>query len=73
MSDEGSKEAIDVGYEIAALLLAWRPETNSEDVSTAIMHALERYSIEIEGSGEAGLRGCLQSLNAKIEERRRSI
>ena len=67
------KEAIDVGHEIAELLLAWRPEMSAEDVADAIMHALERYSIEIEGPGEIGLRSCLYRLSEGIAARHRSI
>lgn len=67
------KEAIDVGDEMANLLLAWRPEMNGEDVASAIMHALERYSITIEGSGESGLRSCLYALKEKSDNRIRSI
>ena len=72
MSDK-NKEAIDVGYEMARLLLEWRPEMSGEDVASAIMHALERYSIELEGSGESGLRGCLYSLRESIDKRMMSI
>lgn len=68
-----NKEAIDVGYEMARLLLEWRPEMSGEDVASAIMHALERYSIELEGPGETGLRVCLFKLREMIEERNRSI
>ena len=71
MSEE--REAIDVGQEMADLLLAWRPEMNSTDVVDAIMHALERYSIEIEGSGELGLASCIRKLEKELDDRRRSI
>ena len=67
------KRAIDVGHEMATLLAQWRPEMNAEDVSDAIMHAMERYSITLEGPGETGLRSCLFSLKDKIDERIRSI
>ena len=70
---EKEKKAIDVGHEMADLLLAWRPEMNCQDVTSAIMHALERYSIEIEGPGETGLRTCLFELNNNIENRIMSI
>ena len=46
------KTAMDVGHEIAAILKAWRPDMDhSEDVGSAIGHALERYSIDVEGPG----------------------
>lgn len=58
---------------MAELLLQWRPKFDGDDVSSAIMHALERYSIALEGSGEMGLLTCLRSLEQKIEGRIRSI
>ena len=67
------KEAIDVGHEITDLLLEWRPKMNCQDVASTIMHALERYSITLEGSGESGLRSCLYELDKKINNRIRSI
>ena len=67
------REAIDVGHEMADLLLEWRPKMSPDDVVDAIMHALERYSIELEGPGESGLLRCLRLLEENIEERIRSI
>ena len=67
------KEAIDVRHEISQVLLEWRPEMNAENVVSAIMHALEDYSITIEGSGESGLRACLFALKEKSDNRIRSI
>ena len=67
------REAIDVGHEMAVALLAWRPTMHAEDVTAAIMHALERYSTQIEGSGEVGLASCFYALERAMEERRRSI
>ena len=67
------KKAIDVGHEMADLLLAWRPELSSGDVASAVMHALERYSIQLEGSRESGLRGCLFELKDRIDKRIMSI
>lgn len=67
------QRAIDIGHDMANLLLAWRPEFSSEDVASAIMYALERYSIEIEGSGETSLRTCLFLLRDKIDHRIMSI
>lgn len=66
-------KAIDVGHHIAGTLLEWRPDFEGDDISTAIMHALERYSITLEGPGESGLMGCLFELQKKIEARLRSI
>lgn len=48
------EKAIDIGHEMAELLVQWRPEMNGEDVARAVMHALERYSMSLEGSGESG-------------------
>ena len=67
------KKAIDVGHEMAQVLLEWRPEMNGEVIASAIMHALERYSINIEGPGESGLSTCLFALKEKIDNRIRSI
>jgi hypothetical protein len=67
------KQAIDVGHEMAALLREWRPKIKGEDVAEAIIHALERYSIDIEGPRELGLMSCLTKLQIKMEERLRSI
>ena len=71
MSEE--REAIDVGHEMADLLLAWRPEMNPTDVVDAIMHALERYSTRIEGPGELGLASCIRKLKKALDDRHRSI
>ena len=38
------KTAMDVGYEMADLLLAWQHGMSHEDVADAIMYALQRYS-----------------------------
>lgn len=67
------QEAIDIGHDMADLLLAWRPGFGSSDVASAIMYALEHYSIQIEGSGETGLRTCLFLLKDKIDQRIMSI
>ena len=67
------KEAIDVGYEIAKLLLDWRPEMGHEDVATAIMQPLERYSIDNQNSNESELRTIFGYLERMIEERERSF
>ena len=67
------KKAIDVGHEMAHLLLEWRPEMSPRDVATAIMHSLEKYSIELEGPGETGLRSCLYELRGQGDKRLRSI
>ena len=69
------KKAIDVGHDIADLLLAWRPNRrgSSEDVALAIMYALERYSIEVEGPGETLLRGSLVELRDGIDRRLMAI
>lgn len=73
MTIEKSSEAIDVGHAMAKLLLEWRPNFSRDDVNRAIMHALERYSITIEGSNEAELAACLHDLKEKIDRRVMSI
>ncbi len=67
------KKACDVGQEIASLLIEWRPKMAPQDIASAIMHGLERYSIDLEGSGESGLSFCMQELEDAIEKRRMSI
>ena len=67
------KKAIDIGHEMAELLAQWRPEINGEDIASAVMHALERYSITLEGGSESGIRSCLFSLKDKVESRIRSL
>ena len=71
----GKQRAIDVGRKMADLLKEWRPKIRGSDadVASAVMHALERYSIELEGPSESGLRVCLFSLSEKIDERIKSI
>ena len=67
------KRPIDVGHEITALLQDWRPEMDADAVTDAIMHALERYSINLEGGSETGMRSCLFRLRDKIDQRIRSL
>ena len=67
------KEPVDIGKEMANLLVEWRPQMAPQDIAKAIMYALERYSIDLEGSGEGGLSSCMYELENKLEERRRSI
>ena len=57
----------------ANLLLDWRPGMSSEDVASAVMSALEKYSIEIEGPGESGMRGILVHLKEKCDQRWQGI
>ena len=70
MSEEN--KPMEVGHAMTDLLLIWKNDTgnlSNEDVASAIMLALERYSIERKGSGEAILRGCLLRLREKIDHR----
>ena len=67
------EKAIDVGHEMAELLVQWQPEMNGEDVARAVMHALERYSISLEGSGESGILSCMFNLKDVVESRIRSL
>ena len=55
------------------MLQAWRPDMDSEDVASALMHALEWYSINVEGPGETKLRGCLYELQEKVKARMMAI
>ena len=60
------QDAMDVGYEMADLLLAWRHGMSHEDVADAIMYALQRYSWDARSPGWIGLSGCLFMLQEKI-------
>ena len=62
-----------VGFEIATLLQSWRPTMSPEEIASALMHSLERYSIEVEGPSESGLSACMSLLKKLIDERRMSI
>ena len=68
-----TKKAVDVGHEMAGLLIEWRPQMAPQDIATAIMSALERYSIKLEGSEENGLSSCMQELEDAMNKRRMSI
>ena len=71
--DMADKEAIDVGQDIAKILLDWRPGMNYDDVTEAIMHALESASIQVEGGSEAKMKACVFELRRKLEERTMSF
>ena len=62
------REPIDVGQEIAELLLEWRPSVNAEDVAVAFMYALERYSLQSEGGMQVGLSSCLYVLKQVADQ-----
>lgn len=62
-----------VGFEIATLLQSWRPTMSPEEVASALMHALERYSIEVEWPSGSGLSACMSLSKKLIDERRMSI
>lgn len=68
-----NRDSSEVGRDIASILLEWRPRMSTVGVASAIMSALERYSIETEGSGETGLLGCMTELQERFEKRRMSI
>ena len=70
------RKAIDVGHEMGALLFAWDLTSSGDarrDVAIAIMHALESYSIAIEGPRETLLQGCLYHLKHEIYRRLMAI
>ena len=64
-----NRDPLDVGHDIARILREWRPSMNCEDVSAALMIALERYSIDTEGASETKLRACVLALQKKIDKR----
>ena len=67
------ERAMDVGQEIANLLLILEPKMEPEDIVGALMHALERYSIELEGASESELSQCIHELRERLDNRLRSI
>lgn len=64
-------EAIDAGHKMADVLLEWRPDIREsyEDAASAIMHTMERYSIESEGASEGGMQALFSALERKMKER----
>lgn len=69
----GESNALQVGHVMANQLVTWRPTMSPEDVAGALMHAMERYSIQTEGPGESGLRGIISHLQDQMEGRLRSM
>ena len=69
MADE--RKAIDVGHEMADVLLKWRPNIGSatDDVASALMHAMEWYSTESEQVSESGLRALVFKVKDGINMR----
>ena len=68
------KQPLDISREIADILTDWRPEAGShEDIATAIMHTLERYTINVAPTEESELRTIFVVLQRMIEERRMSF
>ena len=63
----------EIGAVLGNQLATWRPEANAEDVTQAIMVALERYSIQTEGSGEGGLRTIIFRLREGLDARLKSF
>ena len=68
-------EPIEVGNNMAKALLEWnkRDRVDGKDVATAVMHLLERYSIEREGSGEGFLKSIFVHLDNQMKERWKSF
>ena len=60
---------IDIGHSMARTLVVWRPEMAPADVTSAVMHALDRYSERLEGSSEDGLRQIIFALQDALTER----
>ena len=68
------KKAIDVGHEVADILIGWRPsEGYAEDIASAVMCALERYNIEVAPDLESELRTIFVYLDRQMDERRMSF
>ena len=68
------KKPMDVGHQIADILTDWRPnEGSQEDIADAIMHALERYNINVAPTMESELRTIFVFLEHKMDERQRSF
>lgn len=69
-----NRPPIEVGTDIASILIAWdKSKPTPVQIASAFMHALEQYSMEVEGGSESILRGILYSLEHKAGERFRSI
>ena len=54
------KNSMEVGHELADILVDWNESVakpTPEDLASAIMHALERFSTTVEGSKESYLGG----------------
>ena len=66
-------DALTIGHVMANQLLAWRPTMSTEDVASALMHAMERYSIQLEGPSESGMRGIIHHLQDYMERRLRAM
>lgn len=67
------KTAMDIGGDIAALLLAWRPDIGSDDLANALIHAVHKCSVALEGASEGRLQGFINALDRKTQEVRESI
>ena len=66
-------DAMNMGYKIADELTLWRPDMDTGDVVSAIMHGLERYSTQTEGASEANLKAVVYKLHSELEARMRSF
>ena len=64
---ENSNEAKEIGETIADLLRTWRPKIDRVDVTSVLMHALERYCSDLEGARRGGFHACLVKLNEEID------
>ena len=63
-------EANYIGEQIADQLRVWRPDMDAEDVASAIMQALENYSMNVEGPGhQVKMRAVVNTLLEKLDDR----
>ena len=69
-----AREPFDVGREVAAILISWRPEEGyAEDIAEAVVQALSRYNLQVASSMESELRTIFVYLREKMDEQQRSI
>ena len=68
---------LEIGDDIFSIISGWKQNIRDDDVPeeivAAVMHALERYSIQSEGAGETGLLQTLMKLRDETNARIRSI
>lgn len=63
------KHPTEVSQAIADVLLEWRPQIHAEEVVTAIMYALELYSLQAEIGEQVGFASLLFDLKRNVDQR----